>query len=630
MIATRQDDADPHPTDQMHDEQPRPSVRRPAPLPATLAGPAIPLVILLVMGYRQRWVSEDAFISLRVVDQILAGNGPVYNESERVEAYTHPLWVAILTVWGGLGLPTPLGSVILGIVATLTGVGFAMAASTLLWNRAHRPICHPERKRRISPLPANQRAVERSFASAQDEKEHAHILVPVGALIFAVIPVVWDFVTSGLETGLSFAWLGVAYWLLVRASLGWNRQVLPAAFVIGLGPLVRPDLAIFAGVFLLCLIVATTERSWRGLLRRAGVVVLVAGAVPVVYQVFRMGYFAAMVPNTALAKEAEDSRWEQGWIYLRDFVDPYSIWLPLLIAAGFLALTTRNAWQRFDWIAVLLLLAPVGGGLLYTLYVVRVGGDFMHGRFLLPALFGLLLPVMLVQLPVPPRPSPQTLGTYLAAIVLAGWSVVAAVSLRIPYEAAVSDDGIADERGVYVAQSGNHNPIELDDYMGMQLGWPQQGASWRELATDNPRLLVIDTDRYPLDPTLDAAIRLVALTWNTGLSGYAAGIDVHVTDRYGLADPLASRLELNQRGRPGHEKQLDPIWAIARFAEPGVTTDDVATARKALACGDIAEQLAAIEEPLSASRFIENIGVALRLRDLSIPADPETAVAEHC
>ena len=39
-------------------------------------------------GYQRRWVTEDAFISLRVVQQVLAGNGPVFNAGERVEAYT--------------------------------------------------------------------------------------------------------------------------------------------------------------------------------------------------------------------------------------------------------------------------------------------------------------------------------------------------------------------------------------------------------------------------------------------------------------------------------------------------------------------------------------------------------------
>jgi arabinofuranosyltransferase len=237
---------------------------------------------------------------------------------------------------------------------------------------------------------------------------------------------------------------------------------------------------------------------------------------------------------------------------------------------------------------------------------------------------------MVVRVPLSRTLAPRHLAASAALVVLAGWSVIAAVSLRIPYEEAVSEDGLADERGVYVVLSGHHNPIELDDYMTMSLGWPQEGASWHQLAENDPRALLIEDERYPLDPTIDATIRLAVLTWNIGLSGYAAGTDVHVADRYGLADPLASRMRLEVRGRPGHEKQLDPIWAIARFGSATDATGDVVAARTALACGDIAEQLAAIEEPLTTGRFLDNLFVALRLRDLSIPSDPEEAIAEYC
>jgi arabinofuranosyltransferase len=38
----------------------------------------------------RRWVQEDGFITIRVAQQVLAGNGPVYNAGERVEAFTSP------------------------------------------------------------------------------------------------------------------------------------------------------------------------------------------------------------------------------------------------------------------------------------------------------------------------------------------------------------------------------------------------------------------------------------------------------------------------------------------------------------------------------------------------------------
>ena len=61
------------------------------------------------MIFQRRWISEDAFIDLRVVRNLLAGHGPVYNIGERVEAFTNPLWVALLTGYGALGLPLEAG-----------------------------------------------------------------------------------------------------------------------------------------------------------------------------------------------------------------------------------------------------------------------------------------------------------------------------------------------------------------------------------------------------------------------------------------------------------------------------------------------------------------------------------------
>ena len=56
-------------------------------------------------------------------------------------------------------------------------------------------------------------------------------------------------------------------------------------------------------------------------------------ALPVAYQVFRMGYYASLVANTAYAKQATAVHWSRGWRYLREFVDDYILWLPLVAIA---------------------------------------------------------------------------------------------------------------------------------------------------------------------------------------------------------------------------------------------------------------------------------------------------------
>ena len=49
---------------------------------------AAPVAFLAVVGWTHRWMTDDGFIYLRVVQQIQDGNGPVFNVGERVEVYT--------------------------------------------------------------------------------------------------------------------------------------------------------------------------------------------------------------------------------------------------------------------------------------------------------------------------------------------------------------------------------------------------------------------------------------------------------------------------------------------------------------------------------------------------------------
>ena len=43
------------------------------------------------------WLGDDAYITFRVVWNVVHGYGPVFNPGERVQAYTHPLWMLVLT-----------------------------------------------------------------------------------------------------------------------------------------------------------------------------------------------------------------------------------------------------------------------------------------------------------------------------------------------------------------------------------------------------------------------------------------------------------------------------------------------------------------------------------------------------
>lgn len=43
-------------------------------------------------GFARRWIADDGLIVLRTVRNLEAGNGPVFNVGERVEANTSTVW----------------------------------------------------------------------------------------------------------------------------------------------------------------------------------------------------------------------------------------------------------------------------------------------------------------------------------------------------------------------------------------------------------------------------------------------------------------------------------------------------------------------------------------------------------
>lgn len=584
----------------------------------TLALAAMPLCVLLVMGYRRRWLGDDAYIDLRIVGNLLDGYGPVYNVGERVEAYTNPLWVALLAVWSALLGRPETGAWVMGLVFSAVGIVAAQVAGALL-----------------------------ALRSDSSSGDRTGIVIPLGSIAVAAVPVIWDFTTSGLESGLIFGWLGVTYMLVVRQCLVPSKRLrswLGVALLLGLGPLLRPDMALYSAGFGLTLALgyAFGCASGRGRLVTHLVALLVVGAsLSVVYQVFRMGYFAALVPTTALAKEAGLARPDQGLFYARDFVGAYELWLPLVILLGWRAITLWDAWRARDWLPLALVASLTLVAALHTLYVVWIGGDFMHGRLLLPAFFAAMAPLSIILRPHEGIASWRDLAIPTIMGVVLAWAVICGLRLRTSYHGR----GVVDERGIYVQQSGRPNPVAVADYSNHFLARDGRFLSERaneasragshvlayvpgygNLSGGEPRIL-------SASPTMPAGVSAVGMQVSIGLTGYVAGPSVRVIDRPGLSDPIAARIQLERRGRPGHEKSLPDAWLLARYAAPtsGAAQDrEVSAARRALGCGEIHELIRAVQEPLTVERFINNMVLAPRLHTLRIPPDPTEAEARFC
>ena len=160
--------------------------------------------------------------------------------------------------------------------------------------------------------------------------------------------------------------------------------------------LIRPELILMSAVFVIALLVVVSAPGWSpdsGRIRRCLPPIAAAIALPLAYQVFRMSYFALLVPNTGLAKAGGSAWWTQGLTYLWNFVAPYTLWLPLLLAVPFVAQRVAAWWRAGDRLGVVVLVTPLVAGAADVLYVVYIGGDYMHARLLLPGFFAMCLPV---------------------------------------------------------------------------------------------------------------------------------------------------------------------------------------------------------------------------------------------
>jgi arabinofuranosyltransferase len=555
---------------------PKPALRAPADAGSARASWVstvpilVPAIVIGVGGWLHRWMDEDAFINFRVVDQVFAGHGPVFNAGQRVEAFTSPLWLAVLV--GGRAVCGTLMRI--QWVALVAGLAFAVGAFTI--------GAYASRIRR-----------------ARDE-----IVVPVGLLLVAVIPVMWDFASSGLEMSLVWLWLATCWFALVKSAVDpvvSGRARLLSTAVLGLGPVVRPELG---------LITVSLLAAWFAIVRPRRVVhdLAVALAIPVAYEVFRAGYYATVVPNTGLAKGSGSLHPRQGWNYLYDLLHTYVLWIPFLVTAVVIVVNLLESRDRPLRIATAAMLtgAVLDGG-----YIVATGGDYMHGRLLLPAVFAFALPASILL-------RPQALPTY--GILCAGiiWAVVCAASMRYPSpKPTFGVSPIADWRLV----------------LGKTM-FPKQATALALTGLQVHRTYEAGTRGYLR--VLDTAPRpgthrdlLVVTMGSIGVPAYNAGRQVFVVDIGGLAEPIAARTSAISGRAAGHRKSVDPAWYDAEFgAEHG--DSNVAAARRALSCQPVSGLLRAINAPLTPSRFLSNVWHSVSYTFLRVPSNPVTAVREFC
>jgi arabinofuranosyltransferase len=596
-------------------------------------------------AWQRRWIADDGLIVLRTVRNLLAGNGPVFNQGERVEANTSTVWTYLVTFGGWMGGPLRLEYVALALALTLSvaGVAFAMLGTGRLY----------------APSLRGRRA----------------LLLPAGVLVYAALPPARDFASSGLENGLVLAYLGLLWWMMVcwsqaprihpragQAPQDATNRVFDAslACVAGLSVLVRPELALIGGLALVMMLIAASE--WR----RRMVIVVAGGLLPVVYQIFRMGYYGLVVPGTAVAKDASGSKWSQGFVYLSNFNAPYLLWVPLVLLTGLAVLLLavrgllwgtrarptrtkgdlRSVVQSPSAVVVFFVLS----GVLQAVYWIRQGGDFMHGRVLLTPVFCLLAPVAVIPIVLPQNVrATRGPGILLAGatsviwLAVVGWSLWAANTSGMGSDATrVTYSGIVDERRFYAQATGNAHPLTAADY----LDYPRMRSVLVALDNTPVGALLLPSGNYDVwdvvpaipptpDTPKDQKPPHTVFFTNLGMLGMNVGLDVRVIDQIGLANPLAMHTARLEDGRIGHDKNLFPDWAVAEgpflkehpYLPTYLDEDWVAQAEAALKCPATEAMLTSVRGQMGPRRFLSNLFNAWQFTKYRIDRVPRYELA---
>jgi arabinofuranosyltransferase len=458
------------------------------------------LLLLAVLIVRTAWMCDDAYITMRSVDNAVHGYGLRWNVAERVQSFTHPAWLALILPFYAVTREPFFTVLTLQILLTLA----------CLWVGA----------RRLGATPSGVVLWFAAFASSK-------------ALV--------DFSTSGLENPLTHLLLVLLLVVLLR-DRDRERSLVGLGLLTSALLLCRLDMVVLVGPLIAAVL-------WP--LRRERLTSFLFGFLPfVLWEFFSLIYYGMLVPNTALAKlppgVSLTALMGHGVKYLiaTAYFDPMT---PILLAGAVVLLAIAGG--RAGRIIAL-------GLLLHVAYVISVGGDFMTGRFLTPALvLGLAGALACVRTPVVPALRLSAAVALIAGSLLGpappiatgpGFAVDTAIAPFDKY-------GVADERRFYYPSFGLWRAL-MGDAKPSEDSKAVFGRARRAVADKNGGDVI---SAYVI-----------------GALGYYAGPGVYIIDRYGLADPFLARLPPKPGWRVGHyERDLPDGYVDSRRENWDLFTD---------------------------------------------------------
>ncbi len=94
---------------------------------------AAALLFYLVVVVRRAWLGDDAYITFRTVDNFVNGYGLTWNIDERVQAYTHALWMFALSGVYAITREMYFTPIFFSIALSLAAVGLLAWRGSRSW-----------------------------------------------------------------------------------------------------------------------------------------------------------------------------------------------------------------------------------------------------------------------------------------------------------------------------------------------------------------------------------------------------------------------------------------------------------------------------------------------------------------
>ncbi len=306
---------------------------------------SLTFIFLILLAWANRFIQDDTFISFRYAENFVKGFGLVFNKGVRLEGYTNFLWTIIIALPIKFNL-NPINFVY------YSGIVFFIITLFFTYKLSFRIL---------------------------ESKTLAFITL----ILLGTNYTMSCYATGGLETQMQTAIITACYFLFFRFILETNREIKNLYYLSILSAvsiLTRPDSIIFAVIIFSAIVfIGKKEKLSKVTIFKNILTLLIPFLIILIpYLVWKLNYYGNILPNTYYVKAGSQTSIVSGLKYVGWFLTSY--WL---IIFPIILLVLLKEFLNEVNLKISLLLITI---LVWTLYLIKIGGGFMEFRFFVPIL----------------------------------------------------------------------------------------------------------------------------------------------------------------------------------------------------------------------------------------------------